>query len=58
MVRWVWVVMCAGQGYQLGIQVLGVVVIAAWTCCLSGAAFWLLHKVRPGRHVGMPVGSG
>ena len=35
----------AGKGYQLGLQVLGVVVLAAWTCTLSGALFWLLNKV-------------
>ena len=35
----------AGKGYQLGMQVLGIVVISAWACGLSGLAFWLLDKV-------------
>lgn len=43
-----WGVFYGGQGFQLGMQVLGVVVIAAWTCALNGALFLLLRKVRVG----------
>lgn len=35
----------AGKGYQLGMQVLGIVIIASWTCTLNGALFYVLHKV-------------
>ncbi len=54
----------AGKGYQLGIQVLGVVVIAAWSCALSGIVFWLLNKAsgmaqdhRHTRSPTLPLGS-
>jgi Amt family ammonium transporter len=36
-----------GSGKQLGMQLLGVVVITAWTCTLAGALFLLLKKASP-----------
>lgn len=35
-----------GSGRQLGMQVLGVLVIAAWACLLAGLLFLALKKVR------------
>ena len=35
----------AGSGKQLGMQVLGVLVIAAWSCVLTGVLFFGLRKV-------------
>ncbi|GAB4813391.1 hypothetical protein N2152v2_000437 [Parachlorella kessleri] len=43
-----WGVFYGGKGYQLGAQVLGVVVITAWTCGISGMLFWGLKKVSGG----------
>ena len=39
---------------SLAAQVLGVVVIAAWSCTLSAALFWTLNKVRRPAAVGRP----
>lgn len=34
-----------GDGKQLGMQLLGLVVIAAWSCTLAGAVFWTLRRI-------------
>lgn len=40
-----WGLFYGGSGRQLGIQVLGALVIAAWSCSLSGLVFFALKKV-------------
>ena len=40
-----WGVIYGGSGRQLGMQVLGTVVIAAWSCALAAALFLTLKKV-------------
>lgn len=39
-----WGVFYGGKGYQLGLQVLGIVMIAVWTCTLNGVLFFVLKK--------------
>ncbi|EFN53469.1 hypothetical protein CHLNCDRAFT_136742 [Chlorella variabilis] len=41
-----WGVFYGGSGKQLGMQVLGIVVIAAWSCGLSGGMFLVLKKLN------------
>jgi hypothetical protein len=48
-----WGVFYGGKGYQLGVQALGVVVIAAWACSLSALMFLAMKKV--GGLAGMPL---
>ncbi|KAI3431805.1 hypothetical protein D9Q98_010558 [Chlorella vulgaris] len=40
-----WGVFYGGSGKQLGMQLLGVVVLSAWTCTLSGLLFLFLRKM-------------
>lgn len=40
-----WGVFYGGKGYQLGMQVLGVVMIAAWSISLSAVVFYALNKL-------------
>ena len=48
-----WGIFYGGKGYQLGVQVLGVVIIAAWACSLSALMFLAMKKV--GGLAGMPL---
>lgn len=40
-----WGVFYGGSGKQLGMQLLGLVIIAAWSCTLAGVVFWTLRRI-------------
>ncbi|PRW61429.1 ammonium transporter [Chlorella sorokiniana] len=63
-----WGVFYGGSGRQLGMQLLGLVCIAAWTCALSFLLFWSLRKAgwlrvdkeseQQGLDIAQGIGSG
>jgi ammonia channel protein AmtB len=38
-----------GGGTQLGVQIIGVLVIATWTCTASGLVFFILRMAKARR---------